>query len=120
MAVHLKRAYEPASPADGKRYLVDRLWPRGVRREDLRLDAWLKELAPSTELRRWFGHDPARWQEFRQRYRKELGRPEVASVLARLAREAKDETVTLVFGAKDVRHNDAVVLKETIEEAARA
>jgi uncharacterized protein YeaO (DUF488 family) len=120
MAVHLKRAYEPASASDGKRYLVDRLWPRGVKRDNLRLDGWLKELAPSTELRRWFGHEPGRWDEFRLRYQEELRRPEASGLIARLAREAQTGTVTLVFAAKDVRHNDAVVLKETIEAVARA
>jgi uncharacterized protein YeaO (DUF488 family) len=110
--VRLRRAYEPASPDDGERVLVDRLWPRGLRKADARIDRWLKEIAPSTELRRWFGHDPERWQEFRQRYTSELRQhPAELDQLRDLARQG---TVTLVFGARDEAHNDAVVLREVL------
>ena len=107
----LKRAYEKAEKGDGRRVLVDRLWPRGASKAKLKLDAWEKELAPSAELREWFGHDPKRWAEFKKRYRAEL-RGKKAE-LARLAKSAK--TLTLVYGAKDVERNNAVVLKETLE-----
>lgn len=112
MTVRLKRAYEPAEPSDGYRVLVDRLWPRGVTREEARLDAWARDLAPSPELRRWFGHDPAKFDEFRRRYRDELAhRPEQLEALRRRAREG---TVTLVYGARDPDHNAAVVLAELL------
>jgi uncharacterized protein YeaO (DUF488 family) len=106
----LKRAYEPASPGDGTRILVDRLWPRGVARTDAALDLWEKELAPSTELRQWFGHDPARWPEFQVRYADELRQH--ADALERIRALARQGTVTLVYGAKDELHNDAVALRE--------
>ncbi|HMM40677.1 MAG TPA: DUF488 domain-containing protein [Thermomicrobiales bacterium] len=112
--IQLKRAYEPASDDDGARYLVDRLWPRGVKKEDLRVEGWLKEVAPSTELRKWFGHDPAKWDEFQKRYRRELEDNEDAwRPLLDAARAGK---LTLVYGAKDTEHNDAVVLRELLEE----
>ncbi len=117
--VKLKRAREPPSRADGYRVLVDRLWPRGVRKEALALDAWDKEVAPSTALRRWFGHDPARWREFTRRYRDELAKEPRSQHLGELAGRAASRTVTLVFGARDVEHNNAVVLREEIERAAR-
>jgi uncharacterized protein YeaO (DUF488 family) len=113
--VHLKRAYEPPDPSDGYRVLVDRLWPRGERKEALALDEWLKDLAPSDELRRWFGHDPARWDEFRTRYRAELKAPENRAALADLAARARAGRLTLVYGAKDEEHNNAVVLREILE-----
>ncbi len=107
-----KRIYDPPSDDDGRRLLVDRLWPRGVAKEAARLDDWLKELAPSDDLRRWFGHDPARWEEFRARYRQELqGHGEQ---LDELRAAAKKGTVTLLFAAKDAEHNNAVVLKEML------
>lgn len=110
--VRLKRAYEPAAPADGYRVLVDRLWPRGVSRERARLDEWEQELAPSVQLRRWFGHDPGRFDEFRRRYVDELRahRPRIA----RLRRRAREGTLTLVFAARDAEHNDAVVLAQVL------
>src|SRR4051812_12919328 len=114
--VHLKRAYEPPAASDGRRVLVDRLWPRGERKEALALDAWLKDLAPSDELRRWFGHDPARWDEFRARYREELHDPQKRVILAELASRARERPLTLVYGAKDEEHNNAVVLREILEE----
>ncbi|HEY6006790.1 MAG TPA: DUF488 domain-containing protein [Geobacteraceae bacterium] len=107
-----KRIYEPPAPEDGRRVLVDRLWPRGVSKDAARVDEWLKEIAPSDDLRTWFGHDPAKWEEFRVRYREELRSH--AEVLERLRREAKQETVTLLFAAKDEAHNNAVVLKEVL------
>jgi uncharacterized protein YeaO (DUF488 family) len=109
-----KRAYEPAEPDDGYRVLIDRLWPRGVSRERARLDDWARQLAPSTELRRWFGHDPARFGEFRTRYRKELATH--GEQVDELRRRARVEPVTLVYGARDTEHNDAVVLEELIRD----
>jgi uncharacterized protein YeaO (DUF488 family) len=106
----LKRAYEPAAPEDGRRFLVERLWPRGMRKADLRLDGWLKEVAPSPELRRWFGHDPDKWPEFRRRYFAELRSRE--SALAALREAARKGPITLVYGARDTEHNAAVALRE--------
>lgn len=116
--IRLKRAYEPAAPDDGTRVLVDRLWPRGVSKVDAALDRWAKELAPSTELRQWFGHDPARWEEFRRRYAEELHQhPEQLEELRALARHG---LLTLVYGAHDEAHNDAVVLREVLLKEAGA
>lgn len=112
--LRLKRAYEPAGPEDGVRILVDRLWPRGVSKADAALDDWMKDVAPSAELRRWFGHDPARWAEFRLRYRAELRRH--APQLDQLRALAAAGTVTLVYAARDEEHNDAVVLRDAIAE----
>ncbi len=112
MNIQLRRAYEPPSPHDGRRFLVDRLWPRGKTKASLQLDAWVKDVAPSTELRKWFGHDPAKWPEFKERYRQELeAHPEVLAPLRDAAREGP---ITLVYGAKDEQHNEAVVLKEVL------
>jgi uncharacterized protein YeaO (DUF488 family) len=106
--IRLKRSYEPASPSDGYRVLIDRLWPRGVSKERAKLDEWAKELAPSTELREWFGHEPSRFAEFRRRYSDELHgeRPRLTA----LRRQARESTLTLVYSAHDEEHNDAVVL----------
>jgi uncharacterized protein YeaO (DUF488 family) len=112
MDVRLKRAYEPATSADGFRVLIDRLWPRGVSRERAKLDGWEKDLPPSTELRQWFGHDPSRFEEFRLRYIEEL-RGQRARLTA-LRRRARDGTFTLVYSAHDNEHNDAVVLAEVL------
>jgi uncharacterized protein YeaO (DUF488 family) len=112
MDIRMKRAYEPASPSDGYRVLVDRLWPRGVSRQRAMLDEWQKELAPSAGLRVWFGHDPSRFPEFRRRYLDEL-RGE-RSRLAALRRRAREGTVTLVYSAHDAEHNDAIVLLEAL------
>lgn len=112
MDVRLKRAYEPAEPADGYRLLIDRLWPRGLSRRRARLDEWEPELAPSTELRRWFGHEPSRFGEFRRRYIEEL-RGHRARI-SELRRRARSGTVTLVYSARDTEHNDAVVLAEVL------
>ena len=112
MEIRLKRAYEAAEPADGYRILVDRLWPRGLSRERTKIDEWERKLAPSTELRQWFGHEPSRFPEFRRRYLEELG--ERRPVLAGLRRRAREGTLTLVYAAKDTDHNDAVVLAEAL------
>jgi uncharacterized protein YeaO (DUF488 family) len=104
--IHVKRIYEPPDPADGLRFLVDRLWPRGLKKEACVLDGWLKELAPSDALRRWFQHDPARWKEFQRRYFKELDeRPDACRAIAR------NKMVTLLYAARDEKHNQAVALK---------
>lgn len=113
-AVRLKRIYEPPDPSDGYRVLVDRVWPRGVSKDKAAVDEWAKELAPSTELRKWFGHDPERFREFRTRYRRELGRS--AEALAALRKRSKRQRVTLVYSAKDEQHNQAVVLREYLTE----
>ena len=110
--VKLKRAYEPPSAEDGTRVLVDRLWPRGVSKEKAALDRWTKEIAPSTELRKWFGHDPARWDEFRRRYAKEVHQH--AELLDQLRSLARQGLITLVYSAHDEKHNDAVELKDLI------
>ncbi|HJU57224.1 MAG TPA: DUF488 family protein [Actinomycetota bacterium] len=112
MSVRLKRAYEPATPEDGHRVLIDRLWPRGLSRKRAKLDAWEKDLAPSTELRTWFRHDPRRFDEFRRRYIEELR--ERSDRIAELRRRARDGTLTLVYAARDAEHNDAVVLGELL------
>jgi len=111
--VKIKRAYEAPARGDGKRVLVDRLWPRGLTRRRAAIDQWAKELGPSHALRKWFGHDPRRWAEFRRRYRLEL-RPQ-RKVLEALARRAANGPVTLVYGARDTAHNDAVVLERMLE-----
>jgi uncharacterized protein YeaO (DUF488 family) len=114
--VKVKRVYEEASPADGHRILVDRLWPRGVAKASASLAAWLRDLAPSDELRRWFSHDPRRWEEFRRRYREELADPEKAPLLQDLVKKARQGTVTLVFAARDQERNNAVVVKAVLED----
>ena len=109
-----KRVYEPAEPGDGVRFLVDRLWPRGIKREALEMEAWLKDVAPSPGLRKWFSHDPAKWTEFKQRYRAELGsNPEAWQPLLEAAKQGD---VTLLYSARDTEHNSAVLLKEFLEE----
>lgn len=111
--IRIKRAYEVAGDDDGYRVLIDRLWPRGIRKTELPLDEWGKELAPSNELRRWFGHDPAKFEEFARRYREELA--EHAEALNELVRQARHGTVTLVYGAHDTEHNNAVVVRALLE-----
>ncbi len=118
--VRVKRAYEPRAPDDGYRVLVDRLWPRGVTKEKARLDLWARDVAPSPALRTWFGHDPARFAEFSSRYRRELARSPGREIVAELARRAARGTITLVYGARDERHNGARVLAEEIEAAPGA
>ena len=112
MKLKLKRAYDEPSESDGLRILVDRLWPRGLTKEKARVDLWLKEIAPTTELRTWFGHDPARWPEFQERYRRELKANDEQVQL--LKHELNKRSVTLVYGAKDEEHNAALVLKEFV------
>lgn len=115
----IKRVYEPPAPDDGHRVLVDRLWPRGLARDAARIDAWLKEIAPSSGLRRWFGHDPERWPAFRDRYRAELSSAAGSALLERLrAAERAHGTVTLLFAARDERHNHAAALLEMLAEQA--
>jgi len=110
--VQLKRAYEPPDKKDGNRILVDRLWPRGVSKEEASLDEWIKEIAPSADLRTWFGHEQRRWAEFRKRYRAELA--EHSEMLKDLRRRAREGPITLVYSARDEVHNDAVVLRNVI------
>lgn len=114
--VRLKRIYEERGPEDGTRVLVDRLWPRGLSKETAQLDRWEKELAPSDELRRWFGHDPDKWPEFRERYLGELGQKR--EQLAELRQLARRGRLTLLYAAKDEEHNNAVVLKELLEDSS--
>jgi uncharacterized protein YeaO (DUF488 family) len=118
MAIATKRAYDPPAPEDGRRVLVDRLWPRGLAKAGADIDQWAKDIAPSDGLRRWFGHDPAKWAEFRRRYAAELKRhPEL---LAKLARGARRGRVTLLYAAKDPDYNNAAALAEYLRVAARA
>jgi uncharacterized protein YeaO (DUF488 family) len=112
--ITIKRAYDPPDSGVGVRFLVDRLWPRGIKREALKLDGWLKDASPSDDLRRWFGHDPAKWDEFCQRYFSELdGKPETWQPILEAARQG---TVTLVFSARDMEHNNAAALKAYLEK----
>ncbi len=112
--IAIKRVYEPAAEGDGFRVLVDRLWPRGVSKESAKIGVWMREIGPSDALRKWFGHDPARWEEFRKRYEKELdGKGELVAELAGIASKGK---LMLVYGAKDTEHNQAVVLKGYLEK----
>jgi uncharacterized protein YeaO (DUF488 family) len=111
--IELKRAYEPSNPEDGARFLVERLWPRGVKKTDLKIDAWLRDAAPSDGLRRWFAHDPKKWPEFRRRYFAELkDHPEVIGPIRSAISRGR---VTLVYGARDEEHNNALALKEYLE-----
>ena len=115
--IQLKRVYEKPSRKDGVRILVDRLWPRGLTKERAAVNLWLKDVAPSSELRKWFGHDPAKWKEFQVRCRKELRQKKEALKL--LKRKSEDRTVTLVYGARDEQHNEAVVLRKLVEGRKR-
>jgi uncharacterized protein YeaO (DUF488 family) len=112
MEIKLKRVYEKSAKEDGTRILVDRLWPRGLTKLKANVDIWLKEIAPSTELRKWFHHDPEKWDEFKKRYRRELENKE--ELIEALKKELKAGTVTLLYGAKDEEHNEALVLKELL------
>jgi len=118
MVIKLKRAYDKPEPDDGFRILVDRLWPRGVSKNSAQIDLWLKETAPSTALRKWFGHDPAKWIKFRDRYFRELEKNREA--VEKLLEQAHRGPVTLVYGAKDQEHNDAIALKEYLLDRASA
>lgn len=109
-SIRLSRVYDRDEPAPGRRFLVERLWPRGIRRDDLEIDGWAKDAAPSADLRRWFGHDPARWPEFRRRYFDELDRhPEAVAPLL------TDEDLTLLYSSRDREHNNAVALREYLQ-----
>ena len=113
MSIRLKRVYDEPAKSDGYRVLVDRLWPRGVNKNKARIDQWLKDIAPSTSLRKWFAHDPGKWKEFKKRYAAQLDAHH--EQVEKLVREAKKRTVTLLFSAKDTEHNNAVALKDYIE-----
>lgn len=115
MNVKLKRAYEPAAESDGERILVDRLWPRGLAKVKAKIDLWLKDVAPSTELRQWFDHDPAKWPEFKKRYRAELKENPELSTLKAISHRGD---ITLVYAARDQLHNEAVVLKQILDRKA--
>ena len=110
----IKRVYDPFSTDDGKRILIDRLWPRGIKKEKARIDEWLKEISPSNELRKWYSHDPAKWAEFKKRYKKEIAGE--AELLKRIKAEAKKQTVTLLFSSKELKLNNAVALKEMLDQ----
>lgn len=112
--VQLKRIYEPPQKSDGYRVLVDRVWPRGLSKDAAQIDLWMKDIAPSTALRKWFNHDPARWVGFQEKYRAELR--ELGDKLDELRDRAKKEPVTLLYGAKDTEHNQAVVLRDVLAE----
>ena len=112
--INCKRVYDPESPADGRRILVERLWPRGMRKSELRADLWQKDVAPSTELRKWYGHEVSRWQEFRRRYREELDANQDA--WRPILDDARERNVTLLYSARDVEHNGAVVLRDYLAE----
>jgi uncharacterized protein YeaO (DUF488 family) len=116
--IQIKRAYEPPSKGDGERFLVERLWPRGVKKEKLQVEAWLKDVAPSSALRQWFEHDPAKWDEFRRRYFRELDKHAAAwqPLLARAGRGR----VTLVYSAHDTEHNNALALKEFLDRKIKS
>ena len=115
MTIKLKRVYEKPEKSDGTRILVDRLWPRGLTKEKAALDLWLKQVAPSTELRKWFGHDPKKWKEFRSRYRRELKKH--LDELEQILKKARKGSVTLLYGARDQEHNEAIVLKQVLERS---
>lgn len=110
--IQLKRVYDPSDPVDGHRFLVERLWPRGIKKEALDMEAWIKDVAPSTELRRWFAHDPKKWDEFRRRYFAELKASGAADPLKTAARRGR---VTLLYSSHDQEHNNAAALKEFLE-----
>lgn len=114
MSIWIRRAYDPPTKNDGKQILVDRLWPRGVSKDELAIDTWIKEVAPSNELRKWYSHDPQKWEEFKVRYRKELdARPDA---VAELVEYAKNGRITLVYSAKNTDLNNAVALRAYLEE----
>jgi uncharacterized protein YeaO (DUF488 family) len=110
----IKRVYDPVSPDDGKRILIDRLWPRGIKKEEAHIDEWLKEISPSHELRKWYSHDPSKWAEFKKRYKKELA--EKSELLKKIKMEEKRRTVTLLFSTKELRLNNAVALVEILNQ----
>jgi uncharacterized protein YeaO (DUF488 family) len=117
--VTVKRVYDPPSEEDGERILVDRLWPRGMTKEEAHISSWLNELGPTTELRKWFGHNPSRWEEFQRRYAREMQTPDRQAILRELAARSRHGVVTLVFGAKDRERNNAIALKNMIANLAK-
>jgi len=117
MPISLKRVYEKPSPEDGKRILVERLWPRGLKKEEAHIDEWLRDLAPSNELRKWYGHDPAKWSQFKEKYWKELAKKQ--DVVSKLVKECREKKVTFVFAAREQEYNNAVALKEYIEKQSK-
>ncbi len=120
-SISIRRVYaKPQGPDAGSRVLVDRLWPRGVRKDRLGADEWLRELGPSDELRRWFGHDPKRWEEFERRYRRELRRPQQTELLRHLGELAEQGPLTLLYTARDEEHNQAVVVHAVVQEMMEA
>ena len=112
--IKIKRVYDPVSADDGKRILVDRLWPRGIKKEKAHIDEWLKEISPSNELRKWYSHDPAKWAEFKKRYKQELAGE--GERLKKIKAEARKQTVTLLFSSKELERNNAVALKEMLDQ----
>ncbi|MBI4213694.1 MAG: DUF488 family protein [Chloroflexi bacterium] len=116
MSVRLKRVYEKPGADDGLRILVDRVWPRGLSKKEAGVDQWLRELGPSTQLRKWFGHDSGRWEEFRTKYRLELAAPQQRQLLEHVRELAIRETVTILYGTRDAEHNQAVIIAEALEE----
>jgi uncharacterized protein YeaO (DUF488 family) len=118
--IKVKRVYEGKESGDGVRILVDRLWPRGLRSADAGIDEWMKEIAPSDGLRKWFAHDPGKWSEFKRRYEEELSAPEKSKPLERIAKLAARGNVTLLYGAKDTERNNAKVLEELIARAIKS
>ena len=114
MSIRLKRIYDKPTKADGRRFLVDRIWPRGLKKNEARIDEWLKEIAPTTPLRKWFAHDPGKWKEFKRRYSAELDKQR--EKIEELASDARKSTVTLLFAAKDTEYNNAVALKEYVDQ----
>lgn len=115
MKVGIRRVYDPPGAEEGFRVLIDRLWPRGMRKDALEYDRWEKDIAPTSELRTWFGHDPERWDAFREKYREELERPENRQRLREIVRAAGKGPITLLYGARDTRHNHALILAEALE-----
>lgn len=116
MEVGIRRVYDTPKKSEGLRVLVDRLWPRGVRKDDLHYDLWEKEIAPTAGLRKWFGHDAARWDGFREKYRKELAAPEAGERLDAIVRQAGKRRITLLYGARDPEHNHALVLADILRK----
>jgi uncharacterized protein YeaO (DUF488 family) len=114
LKIFIRRAYDDPTQEDGYRVLVDRVWPRGRSKETLKLDEWVRELAPGTELRKWFGHDPQRWDAFQQRYRSELDSEEMQARMRQLLSDAGGQPITLVYGARDEEHNQAIVLRDVL------
>lgn len=116
MSIGIRRVYDPPQENEGLRILVDRLWPRGIRKEDLHYDLWEKDIAPTPALRKWFSHDPGRWKEFHEKYRQELDTPEVQHRLQAILKEAGKRKITLLYGARDAEHNHALILADAFKK----